>query len=94
MLELPSVPRFIDVQANDQAGVTLPDRRVSRVHCSVRLSEPNYALPLSQRYLRETDAVREVLLALSGRPGVIFEFEDARCTVNYTSFSSLASTRY
>jgi len=29
MLRLPSIPRFIDVQVNDDARVTLPDRRVS-----------------------------------------------------------------
>lgn len=57
MLRLPSIPRFIDVQANDDARVTLPDRRVSLSSFSLldpprTDSRPALLLPLSEVHPR------------------------------------------
>ena len=85
LLKMPSLPRFLDVCENDRAGVSLPDHRVrgAQVQIQIRKTRALTGMlsSLRQRYIYETDCVREILLALTGRPGVMFEIGSDAVTV-------------
>lgn len=47
-----------------------------------------------QRYIREVDLVREILFALTGRPGFVFSFQGGRCLVSAFLSSWSCLTRF
>jgi hypothetical protein len=71
VIEAPSLPRLLESVSLRGAGLEMPDRRVS-FPSVLRLWRFGSDCGSAQSYLSESDAIREVLFCLMGRPGELF----------------------